>query len=154
MRYEDVAEKILLAGLNRTPHEWLCNSFAELIEGMELWKCHGATGDFGSSELMWAGEAAMRKSIAALRQAGFESISDLPRIQKSYKEKAFVLIPPVMEKCATSNSEQKVQVLIPVVQGLLQKQQHLMQQCFELVDWQGPKLPSAVRRRRDSLNCF
>jgi len=34
-------------------------------------------------ELMWpgAGEAAMRKSIPALRQAGYESISDLPRIQ-------------------------------------------------------------------------
>ena len=35
-------------------------------------------------ELMWAGEAAMRKNIPALRQAGYESISDLPRIQKSY----------------------------------------------------------------------
>jgi len=31
-------------------------------------------------ELMWAGEEAMRKSIPALRQAGYESISDLPRI--------------------------------------------------------------------------
>ena len=29
-------------------------------------------------ELMWAGKAAMRKSIPALRQAGYESISDLP----------------------------------------------------------------------------
>jgi len=27
-------------------------------------------------ELMWAGEAAMRKSIPPLRQAGYESISD------------------------------------------------------------------------------
>jgi len=36
-------------------------------------------------ELMWAGEAAMRKSILALRQASYESISDLPRIQKNYR---------------------------------------------------------------------
>jgi len=77
-------------------------------------------------ELMWAGEAAMRKSISALRQAGYESISDLPRIQQSYREKASVVIPPVMRICATSNGEQRVQVLIPVVQGLSQKQRQLV----------------------------
>ena len=44
--------------------------------------------DQTTCELMWAGEAAMRKSFPALRQAGYESIFDLPRIQKSYKEKA------------------------------------------------------------------
>jgi len=33
-------------------------------------------------ELMWAGEAAMRKSILALRQSGYElSILHLPKIQ-------------------------------------------------------------------------
>jgi hypothetical protein len=35
-------------------------------------------------ELMWAGEAAIQKSIPALRQAGYEGISDLFRIYKSY----------------------------------------------------------------------
>jgi len=30
----------------------------------------------------------MRKSIPALRQAGYKSTSELPRIQKSYREKA------------------------------------------------------------------
>jgi len=78
----------------------------------------------------------------------------LPRIQKSYREKALVVIPPVMRICATSNGEQRVQVLIPVVQGLLQKQRQLMQQYFELVDWQGLKLSSAERTQRDSLKCF
>jgi len=73
-------------------------------------------------ELMWAGEAAMQQSIPALRQAGYESISDLHRIQKSCREKALVVIPPAMKMSATSNSEQRVQVLIPVVQGLSQKQ--------------------------------
>jgi len=29
-----------------------------------------------------------------------------------------------------------------------------MQQYFELVDWQGLKLPSAKRRQRDSLKSF
>jgi len=105
-------------------------------------------------ELMWAGEAAMRKSIPTLRQAGHKSISDLPRIQKSYREKALVVMPPAMRMSATSNGEQRVQVLIPVVQGLSQKQRQLMQQYFELVDWQGLQLPSAERRQRDSLKSF
>ena len=107
-------------------------------------------------ELMWAGEAAMRMSIPALKQVGFHIKLDLPRIQKSYSKNAFVVIPPVMRICATSNGEHKVQVLIPVMQGLSQKQRQLMQQYFELVDWQGltGKLPSAKRRQRDSLNFF
>jgi len=69
-------------------------------------------------ELMWAGEAAMRKSIPALRQAEFESILDMPNTLKNHREKAFVVIPPVMRICATSNNEKRVQVLIQVVQGL------------------------------------
>jgi len=43
-----------------------------------------------------------------------------------------------------------VKVLIPVVQGLSQKQRQLMQQYFALMDSQGLKLPSAERRQRDS----
>jgi len=85
------------------------------------------------------GGRSMRKSVPALRQAGYESISDLPRIQKSYRQEALVVIPPVMRICATSNGEQRVHVLIPVVQGLSQKQRQLMQQYFEQVDWQGLK---------------
>jgi len=91
----------------------------------------------------------MRKSIPALRQAGYESISDLSRIDKSYREKALVVIPPVI--IATSNGERGVHLLILVVQGLSQRQRQLMPQYFELVDWQGLKLPSAERRQRDSL---
>ena len=53
-----------------------------------------------------------------------------------------------------SNGEQRVQVLIPVMQGLSQKQQQLMQHYFELVYWQGLKLPSAERRQQDSLKSF
>jgi len=87
-----------------------------------------------SWELMWAGEVAMRKSISTLRQAGYESISNLPRIQKSYREKALVVIPPAMRICATSNGEQRVQVLIPVVQGLSQKQRQLMQQYSRSIE--------------------
>ena len=41
-------KKIMLAGLNRTLDEWLCDSFKELIEEMELWKWDDATGDFWS----------------------------------------------------------------------------------------------------------
>ena len=48
MRHEDVVKKILLAGLNRTLNECLWDSFAELIEEMELWKWDDATGDFWS----------------------------------------------------------------------------------------------------------
>ena len=38
MRHKDVVKRILLAGSNRTLDEWLCDSFAELIEEMDLWK--------------------------------------------------------------------------------------------------------------------
>jgi len=185
----------MLAGLNRTLDEWLCDSFVELIEEMELWKWDDTTGNFWSRiakalqqsnisvtwaeqldsrlgadwhqkslvsvhttgkvswasatkcmrecqmrikriggsrldtesevwgldqktwELMWAEEAAMQKSIPALRQAGYEGISELPRIQKSYREKALVVIPPAMRMSAMSNGEQRVQVLILVMQG-------------------------------------
>jgi len=48
MRHEDVSKKIMLAGLNRTFDEWLCDSFVELIEEMELWKWDDATRDFWS----------------------------------------------------------------------------------------------------------
>jgi len=105
-------------------------------------------------ELMWAGEAAMQKSIPALRQAGYKSVSDLSRIQQSYREKGLVVISPLMKICATSNGDQRVQVLIPVVQGLSQTQRQLMPQYVELVDWQGLKLLSAERRQRDILKRF
>jgi len=48
MRHEDVSEKIMLAGLNRTLDEWLRDSFVELIEQTELWIWDDATGDFWS----------------------------------------------------------------------------------------------------------
>ena len=35
MRHEDVSKKIMLAGLNRTLDEWLCDSFVELIPDVE-----------------------------------------------------------------------------------------------------------------------
>jgi len=68
--------------------------------------------------------------------------------------KALAVIPQVIKICATSNGEQRVQVLISVVKGLSQKQRQLMQQYFELVDWQGLKLPSAERRQREGLKSF
>ena len=48
MRHEDVSKKIMLARLNCTLDKWLCDSFVELIEEMELWKWDDATGDFRS----------------------------------------------------------------------------------------------------------
>jgi len=48
MQHEDVSKKLMLAGLNRTLNEWVCDSFVELIEEMELWKWDDATGDFCS----------------------------------------------------------------------------------------------------------
>ena len=38
MRHEDVSKKIMLAGLKHTLDKWLCDSFVELIEEMELRK--------------------------------------------------------------------------------------------------------------------
>jgi len=48
MRHVDVSKTFLLAGFNRTLDEWLCDSFVDLIEEMELWKWNDATGDFWS----------------------------------------------------------------------------------------------------------
>jgi len=48
MRHEGVSKKIMLAGLKRNLDEWLCDSFVEVIEEMELWKWDDATGDFWS----------------------------------------------------------------------------------------------------------
>jgi len=48
MRHEGAVKKILLVGLNRTLDKWLCDSFAEMIQGIELWKWDDATGDFWS----------------------------------------------------------------------------------------------------------
>jgi len=64
------------------------------------------------------GEAATPKSIPALRQDGYESISEMPRIEKSFFSKALVVISQVMRICATSNGEQIVEVLISVEKGL------------------------------------
>jgi len=69
---------------------------SHLDTDLEIWGLDQTTW-----ELTWAGEAAMRKSIPALRQAGYESIADLPRIQQSYREKSLVVIPPAMRICAT-----------------------------------------------------
>jgi len=43
---------------------------------------------------------------------------------------------------------------LQLLERLPQKQRQLMQQYFELMDWQGLKLPSAERRQRDSLKIF
>ena len=48
MRQKDVSKNIMLAGLNCTLDEWLCDSFVELIEEMELRKWDNATRDFWS----------------------------------------------------------------------------------------------------------
>ena len=62
----------------------------ERIGGTRLDKNSEVWGlDQTTWELMWAGEAAMRKSIPALKQAGYQSISELLRIQKIYREKAW-----------------------------------------------------------------
>jgi len=62
----------------------------------------------------------MQTSFPALRRAGWKGIEDLPRIQKSHRKTAlaaFEVVPSVMRiQCATSNGEQRVQVLNILVQ--------------------------------------
>ena len=69
--------------------DWIfreCKMRIERIRGSRLDTDSEVWGlDQATWELMWAGEAAMRKIIPTLRQAGYESISDLPRVQKSYR---------------------------------------------------------------------
>ena len=96
-------------------------------------------------ELMWAGEVAMQKSIPALRQAGYKSISDLPRIQKSYREKALVVIPPVIRICATWKGEQRVQVLIPVVQCTVRDANKLLDVIHKFEFWSGLRISISTK---------
>jgi len=48
MRHDDVVREILLAESNLILDEDLCDTLAEVIEEMELWKWDDATGDFWS----------------------------------------------------------------------------------------------------------
>jgi len=56
-----------------------------------------------------------------------------------------------MRICATSNGDQRVQVLILAVQEMSRRQRKCMHQYFELMDRQGLKLPAAKRRQQDTL---
>ena len=74
-----------MVSVQSVPRE--CKMRIERIGGSHLDTDSEVSGfDQTTWELVWAGEVAMRKRIPALRQAGYESISDLPRIQKSYRE--------------------------------------------------------------------
>jgi len=103
--------KLSWAAATRSIRE--CKMRNERIRGSRLGTDSEVWGlDQTTWELMWAGESAMRQSIPALRQAGYESISDLLRIQQCYRESALVVIPPVMKICAKSNGKHRVQGLI------------------------------------------
>jgi len=69
------------------PEEGSQRSKLRLDTDSEVWGLDQTTW-----KLMLAGEAAMRKSISALRHAGYECIFDLPTIQQSSTEKVFVLL--------------------------------------------------------------
>jgi len=78
MRHEDVSKKIMLGKLNCTLDEWLCDSFAESTEKMELWKWDDATRDFWSRlakalqqsniSVMWA--AQLDRRLASVHTTG------------------------------------------------------------------------------------
>jgi len=68
MRHEDVSKNIMLAGLNRTLDECLCDSFVELIEEMELWKWDDATRDFWS-RLAKALQQSLRQHLSHVDRA-------------------------------------------------------------------------------------
>jgi len=73
-----VCKKVMLPGLNSTLDEWLCDSFAELIEEMELRKWDDATRDFwsrlskalqqSSISVTWAEQLDIR--LASVQTAG------------------------------------------------------------------------------------
>jgi len=82
-------------------HRFVFLCFAEAADDNCSFNSRSSTGSAAHTEVwgldqttweltQWAGEAAMRKGIPARRQAGYESISDLPRIQQSHREKALV----------------------------------------------------------------
>ena len=152
----------MLAQLARTLTEWHCNSFADLIDELELWDWKGENKDFWSRlakllhnqkvsvtwaekidqklasvfvpekmswttamrsiqkckiqiekiggsrvdteptvwgldtqvwNLLWTGEEAMKKGMLILKQAGYESIEDIPRTAVGFSSKAYEDLP-------------------------------------------------------------
>jgi len=78
--------KLSWAAATRSIRE--CNMRIERIGGSRLDTDSEVWGlDQTTWELMWTGEAAMRMSIPALRQAGYESISDLPSFSRVMERK-------------------------------------------------------------------
>jgi len=67
----------------------------------EVWGLMGADVGGRSSHKR---ECFFQKSIPALRQARYESMSDLPRIQKKCRKNSFVVIPPVMRVMSVSHT--------------------------------------------------
>jgi len=68
--------------------------------------------------LLWTGEEAMKKDIPILKNLGFESVEDLPRIAVGYSSKAYQDLPPQLRLSATSKGEQRVRVRVPNAKGL------------------------------------
>jgi len=104
--------------------------------------------------LLWTGEEAMKKGMPILKKAGFESVEDLPRTAIRFSSKAYQDLPPQLRSSATSNGEQRVQMLVPNVQGLHRTTQLFMQVYLNLLDWKGLELPSTVRRCTASVQKF
>jgi len=96
------------------------------------------------------------KSISALRRVRYESISDLPSIQKSYRdsEKTLVVIPPVMRICAPSLKSPGVDSgsARTVTEIWTVTAYATVLWTSGLATWWLLKLPLAERRQRDSLN--
>ena len=66
-------KKIMLAGLNCTLDESLCDSFVKLIDEMELWKWDDATGDFWSSKSTAAEQHLSHVGRAVGQQTGISA---------------------------------------------------------------------------------
>jgi len=96
----------------------------------------------------------MKKGILILKKVGFESVEDLPRTAVGYSSKAYQDLPPQLRFSAASNGEQRVQVRVPIAQGLHCTTQFLMQEYLDLVDWKGLELPSTERRCKASVQKF
>jgi len=207
---------MMLAQLARTLTEWHCNSFADLIDELELWDWKGENKDFWSRlakllhnqkvsvtwaekidqklasvfvpekmswttamrsiqkckiqiekiggsrvdteptvwgldtqvwNLLWTGEEAMKKGMLILKQAGYESIDDLPRTAVGFSSKAYEDLPHTAQ--VVCNVEWCTQC-----ERTPPHHTTFYQEYLNLVDWKGLELPSTERRCKSSVKKF
>jgi len=92
--------------------------------------------------------------VSSIYEREFKSVEHPPKTAVGFCSKACKDLPPQLRLTATSNGEQRVQVLVPNEQALHHTTQFLMQEYLNLFDWKGLELSSIEKRCKTSVKKF